>query len=148
MEVFTDFPERVSQLRYLYVGKDRQRYQLQGVRSHKAALLLKLQGCDDRDTAASLRGALVQIVIQDAVPLEQDEYYQFQLVGVQAETEDGEVLGEVVDVLSVPGANDVYVVHGAYGELLLPAIQEVVLDLDLEARRMRVHLIPGLLDLD
>ena len=86
---------------------------------------------------------LVQIPIENAVPLEEGEYYLYQLIGVQVETEDGEGLGQVVDVIET-GANDVYVVRGPRGEVLLPAIGDVVLDLDLESKRMVVHLLAGL----
>jgi 16S rRNA processing protein RimM len=87
---------------------------------------------------------LVQIPVEEAVPLEKGEYYFFQLVGVRVETEGGEWLGQIVDVIET-GANDVYVVHGPRGEVLLPAIDDVILDLDLESKQMVVHLIPGLL---
>ncbi len=146
VEILTDFPERVGELRYVYVGARHRRYRLQSVRPHRGALLIKLEGCDDRNAAELLRGALIQVALEDAVPLEEGEYYHFQLLGVQVETEAGEPLGEVSEVLSTPGANDVYVVHGPRGEVLLPAIQDVVLELDVEAKRMVVHLMPGLVD--
>jgi len=78
------------------------------------------------------------------VPLEEGEYYHFQLIGVRVEMENGEWLGQVVDVLAT-GANDVYVVRGPWGEVLLPAVDDVVLELDLELKRMVVHLLPGML---
>jgi len=107
-------------------------------------LLLKLGGCDDRNGADELRGMLVQIPLKEAAPLEEGEYYHFQLIGVRVETESGEWLGQVVEVLET-GANDVYVVRGPWGEVLLPAVNDVILELDLELRRMVVHLLPGML---
>jgi len=145
--ILTDYPDLVEQRQHLFVGPQHRRYELESVRFHKGALLLKLQGCDDRDAADALRGALVEVAIEDAVPLEVDEYYHFQLLGVQVETEQGEILGEVAEILSLPkGANDVYVVYGPLGEILLPAVDEVILELDLGTRRMIVRLPPGLLD--
>ncbi|MBN1875432.1 MAG: 16S rRNA processing protein RimM [Anaerolineae bacterium] len=166
MEILTDYPERVARLRFVYVGNADymdadvrpdvgirpdvriRRYHLRSARLHKDALLIKLEGCEDRNTAETFRGAVVAVSVDDAIPLDEGEYYHFQMVGTRVETETGEVLGEVVDVLSTPNVNDVYVVHGPRGELLLPAIKDVILDLDLDARRMVVHLIPGLVDID
>jgi 16S rRNA processing protein RimM len=120
------------------------RYLVEGLRFHTKVLLLKLDGTDDRNAADELRGMLVQIPVEEAVPLEEGEYYLFQLVGVRVETEDGEWLGQIVDVIET-GANDVYVVRGPRGEVLLPAVDNIVLQLDLESKQMVVHLLPGLL---
>jgi len=88
---------------------------------------------------------LVQIPIEEAVPLEEGEYYDFQLSNVRVEMENGEWLGQVVEVLET-GANDVYVVRGPRGEVLLPAVREVILEIDLESRRMLVRPLPGMLE--
>jgi 16S rRNA processing protein RimM len=147
--VITDYPERLGQQACFYLAppdspEEVQRYPVERLRWHGDALLLKLGGCDDRNAADELRGMLVQIPIEAAVPLEEGEYYHFQLVGVRVETESGEWLGQVVEVLAT-GANDVYVVRGPWGEVLLPAVDDVVCELDLELRRMVVHLLPGML---
>ena len=147
--IITDYPELLGQHAYFYLAHPdspdaTHRYVVEGIRLHKKSLLLKLEGCDDRTAAEGLRGMLVQIPVEDAVPLEEGEYYHFQLVGVRVETESGEWLGQVVQVIKT-GANDVYIVRGPRGEVLLPAIDDVVLDLDLESKRMMVHLLPGLL---
>jgi len=80
------------------------------------------------------------------VPLEDEEYYHFQVNGLQVETDEGVYLGEVVDVLQAPGANDVFIIHGPDGEVLLPVIKDVVLDLNFETGHILVHLLPGLLE--
>lgn len=149
VEIVTDYPERLSQHTDFYLARPDspttvRRYLVEKVRIHRDVALLKLVGCDDRNAADELRGLLVQIPIEDAVPLEEGEYYLYQLIGVWVETEDGEGLGQVVDVIET-GANDVYVVRGPRGEVLLPAIEDVVLELDLESKRMVVHLLAGLL---
>ena len=146
VEILTDYPERIADLRELYVGANHRPYAVAGVRFHQNVMLLTLEGCADRDTADTLRGALVEIAIEDAVPLDEDEFYHFQVIGMQVESDEGEVLGEVVEVLTAPGANDVFIIHGTRGEILIPVIEDVVLDLDSEARKIRVHLLPGLLD--
>jgi 16S rRNA processing protein RimM len=149
VEIITDYPERLQQHTCFYLAPPNapeavQRYPVEGSRLHKDLMLLKLGGCDDRDKAEELRGMLVQVLIEDAVPLEEGEYYHFQLVGVKVETETGEWLGQVTEVLDT-GAHDVYVVRGPCGEVLLPAVEDVVLELDLEAGEMVVHLLPGML---
>ncbi|MBN2005289.1 MAG: 16S rRNA processing protein RimM [Anaerolineae bacterium] len=145
-EILTDYPQHLAEVHTLYVGDDYQPYTLQAVRFHQNVMLLTLKDCADRDAAEGLRGALVSIAIKDAVPLEEDEYYHFQLVGLQVVGDEGEALGEIVEVFTAPGANDVYVVHGSRGEILLPAISEVVKHIDVEAKRMVVHLLPGLIN--
>lgn len=147
--VLTDYPERLGQHAYFYLASPdlpeiARRYPVEKLRRHKKVLLLKLGGCDDRNAAEELRGQLVQIPIEEAVSLEEGEYYYFQLIGVRVEAESGESLGQVVDVLET-GANDVYVVRGPQGEVLLPAVKDVVLKLDLEAKQMVVNLLPGML---
>jgi 16S rRNA processing protein RimM len=149
VEVITGFPERLAQHGCFYLAHpdspdDVRRYPSEGVRRHKGAILLKLAGCDDRNEAELLRDMLVQIPIEEAVPLEDGEHYHFQIVGVRVETEDGEWLGQVAEVLET-GANDVYLVRGPRGEILLPAITDVVRELDMEEKHMVVRLLPGTL---
>ncbi|MCP4541347.1 MAG: 16S rRNA processing protein RimM [Chloroflexi bacterium] len=149
VEIITDYPKRLTRHAYFYLAHPDspdavRRHPVEALRFHTKVLLLKLADCDDRNAADELRNMLVQIPVEEAVPLEDGEYYLFQLVGVRVETESGEWLGQIVDVIET-GANDVYVVHGPWGEVLLPAIDDVILNLDLESKQMVVHLMPGLL---
>ncbi len=98
----------------------------------------------DRNSAEELRGHLVQVRSQEAAPLGPGEYYEHQILGLNVVTTGGEALGRVAEILET-GANDVYVVHGPRGEILLPARKEVIQDINLEAGRMTVILLPGLL---
>jgi len=148
VKVLTDYPERLGQHAYFYVtppGRPEaaQRYPVEDMRWHRRTLLLKLGGCDDRNAAEELRDMLVQIPIEEAVPLEEGEYYHFQLIGMHVETEGGKQLGQVAEVLET-GTHDVYLVRGRGGEVLLPAVEDVVLELDLEQKRMIVRLLPGM----
>jgi len=145
VEILTDFPEHLTDVATVYIGPQQRAYTLTHVRSHGKALLLTLKECPDRNTAEMLRGTLVHIAFNNAVPLEDEEYYHFQVIGLQVKTEEGTHLGEVVDVLQAPGANDVFVIQGPDGEVLLPVIKEVVLDLNFETGQVLVHLLPGLL---
>jgi 16S rRNA processing protein RimM len=150
MEILTDYPERILQHRYLYLARpatpdDVTRYPVEAVRPHKGILLVKLGGCDDRDAVEGLRGMLVQIPFEEAVPLEEGEYYHFQLEGIDVETDGGEWLGRVAQVLEA-GVHDVFLIRGPRGEILLPSVEDVILQLDIEARKMVVHLLPGMVE--
>jgi len=149
VEVLTSFPEQVGRHEFLYLAHPQtpdvaSRYALEYVRPHGQVLRIKLAGCESRTAAEALRGMLVQIPREEAAPLAPGELYQYQLVGLRVESEDGTWLGQVIEVLET-GANDVYVTVGPFGEVLLPAIAEVVREIDLAAGRMLVHLLPGLL---
>lgn len=148
IKILTDFPERLKQHQFVYLAPksspaETRRYTVEKVRFHHDAMLLRLAECQDRDAASELRGMLVQIPVEAASPLDTGVYYTFQVVGLVAVTDTGITLGKVTEVLET-GANDVYVVRGSYGELLLPAIQDVILELAPEKGQILVHLIPGL----
>ncbi|TFG70341.1 MAG: ribosome maturation factor RimM, partial [Anaerolineales bacterium] len=80
-----------------------------------------------------------------AIPLEPDEFYTYQVIGLEVQTESGDVLGEIVEVLEPPGANEIFVVHGARGEILIPVIADVIRHLDLDSGVVIINPIPGLL---
>lgn len=143
--MLTTHPEHLSDVETLYVGRDLRPYHPIGVRPHKNAMLIQLEGVTTREEAEAFRGALVSVSLRDAVPLETDEYYEHQIVGLQVETDTGERLGEVVETLTLPGANEVLVVHGTRGEILIPVTEEVVVGFDLDEERIVVHPLPGLL---
>ncbi len=143
VEIMTDFPDRFSLLRKVYLGPEAVPFALEGFRLFKGTALLKLEGCHDRTAVEKLRGQWVQIPIEEAVPLEQDEYYEHQIVGLAVWTAGGEHLGTVDEVIST-GSNDVYVVQGEGREILIPAIEDVVLEISLAQGRMIVELMEGL----
>ncbi len=147
-EILTEDPERFGQLEQVYVGREGQppvrlRLQRYRLRTDKGWVLLKLAGYDDRTQAGELRGALVQIPESQGLPLGEDEYYEHQILGLMAETAEGETLGCVTEILYT-GANDVYVVSGAGEELLIPALEDVVLEVDLVGGRLVVELPDGI----
>jgi 16S rRNA processing protein RimM len=144
--VLTDYPERLVMLKTFYLGDDYVPYTVERARRHKQFVLIKFAGVDSRDDADELRTLVISVTMQDAIPLDNDEYYDFQLEGLAVVTDTGETLGELVEVFTAPGANDVFVVHGPRGEMLLPVIEDVVVALDLDAGQVVVHPLPGLLD--
>ena len=143
LETLTDFPEHLDGVETVYLGEAAEPHPLLGVRLHRDQLLIRLANCPDREAAEVFRGQLVQIRVEAVAPPPPGRYYQYQLIGLAAVTDEGEPLGDVVDVIET-GSNDVYVVQGETGELLLPALRSVIQSIDLESRRMIVHLIPGL----
>lgn len=145
MEVYTDFPERIQPGVTLFLGPQLQPLRLTKRRPHSRGMLVAFEGYHDRDTIGELRNQLVHVPAADRPPLEEDEYYYHQLLGMQVVDEAERPLGRVSSILET-GANDVYVVRDQAGsELLLPAIESVILDIDLEHQEIRVHLLPGLL---
>jgi 16S rRNA processing protein RimM len=109
-----------------------------------SAVSLKLSGIDDRDAAISRRGRHLLVCEDDLEPLPEGEYYRFQLIGLRAVTTAGEDLGEVTEVFST-GANDVLVIRGSRGEVLVPAVEDVLVRVDLAGGAITVEPVPGLL---
>lgn len=152
IKMLTSFPERMSRLGVVSLARDPEKpakltqHDVTFVRHAKNdQWLMHLDGIDTRDGADALRGLYILVSLKDAVPLEADEVYLFQVIGLEVRTTGGEVLGKVTDIIET-GANDVYVVNGAaYGEVLIPAISTVIKDTDVETGVMTIQLMPGLL---
>jgi 16S rRNA processing protein RimM len=108
-------------------------------------LALALEGVHSRTQAEGLRGVLLTVPEGMVPPLPEGEYYHFQLVDMDVFTEEGELLGRITEVLST-GANDVYIVAGEGRDLLIPAMEDVVVEVDVDGKRMKVALPPGLRD--
>ncbi|MBN1890665.1 MAG: 16S rRNA processing protein RimM [Thermoflexales bacterium] len=144
LQALAERPDELLRLGTLYLGESQTPCQVERFHWHRAELLLKLVGCDDRSQAETLHGQLLRIRLEDAPPLGPNEYYCHQLLGLKVVTLEGEELG-TLDAIWETGANDVYVVRGARGEILLPACSEVIRQIDLEHGLVLVHLLPGLL---
>jgi 16S rRNA processing protein RimM len=149
VNILTDDPERFGRLSRVWLGRDEEEpvpWPLEGYRLHHGRALLKLEGCDNRTLAESLRAHLVLVPLEEAIPLEEDEYYEHQIIGLGVWTSSGERLGEIEEILYT-GANEVYIVRSdepGRKEILIPAIEEVVLEIDLEAGRMTIEPLAGL----
>lgn len=146
VELLTDVPERFQWLEAVYVGeKSPRRTAIESVRFHQGVVLLRLAGYPTRDEAEALRGALLQVPESEAVPLEEGEYYLYQLVGLDVFTEGGNRVGRLSEILET-GANNVFVVDGDSGQHLLPDIPDVIKEIDIENGKITIHLLPGLID--
>ena len=143
VQLLTDFHDRFSPESEVWLGDPPERHVVQKARFDKDDVLLKLDGMDDRNSVEGLRGFDVLASEGVAMPLPANTYLVRDIVGLEVWTDAGENLGKVAEVLSLP-ANDVYVVDSQHGEILLPAIADVILNVDVSAGRMTVHLLPGL----
>ena len=140
----TDDPQRFKSLKnvILDTGKEQIPLEIQGVKFFKQFVILKFKGIDNINDIERYRRSLF-VTREDAVELEEDEYYIADLIGMDVITDEGEE-GKLVDVIET-GANEVYVVEfDKYGEVLIPAIHDCILDVDIEAMSMKVHLLEGL----
>lgn len=151
----TEFPDRFLDMTSVRLfGKQdsepRYEFEVEGARFHKGAVILKLNGVDSIDEAEVLRGMYLKVGTDEVVPLPEGRHYVFQLIGLECVTTSGLSLGRISDVLQT-GANDVYVVKPNPGittlpEILIPVIDDVVLEVDLEENRVLIELMDGLLE--
>lgn len=139
----TDDPSRFEALRVVYLGDDRAPFAVRGVRFFKEQVLLQLEGIDSPEQAEAWRDAYIWIPEEEALPLEAGQYYCYQIEGLTVMTVEGEALGRVAEVLST-GANDVYVIRNDREEILLPAIRDVIVKVDLANAQLIVKLLDGL----
>ena len=143
----TDEPERFLDLDYVLLdtGRELRRLDIKNVRFFKNLAILKFDGIDNINDIEKYKGRDLWIPREEAQELDEDEYYIADLLGMKVLLEDGSEFGTLRDVMET-GANDVYIVDSVkHGEVLLPAIKECILDVDIEANTMTVHLMKGLL---
>jgi len=146
MEIYTDFPERIRPGTILFVGDEYRPLKITRRRPHNNGLILGFEGIATPDEAGKYRATLAYVPTADRPALPAGEYYHHEIIGLTVLEETGKELGTLTEIIET-GANDVYVVKPAVGsELLLPALKEVILEVDLAAKTMRVHLLPGLMD--
>ena len=144
----TDEKERFKDLKkvILDIGKEQKVLEIQSVRFFKNLVILKFKGIDNINDIEMYKGKDLLVTWEDAVPLEEGEYFIADLLDLDVYSDEDEKIGVLYDVMQT-GANDVYVVKTEEGkEILLPAIDECILDIDLEENRMTVHIMEGLLD--
>lgn len=144
MDLHTDFPERIKPGRKVYVGEKYETLTIGAVRPHGNGMLVRLRGFDSPEAAGRFRNQWMYVKTTEVPALPEGQVYKHQLVGLTVTADTGETLG-VLDEIIETGANDVYVVKKeSGGEILLPAIPEVILETDMNDRVMKVHLIDGL----
>ncbi len=145
----TDDSQRFRKLRdvLLDTGRELVPMEVEQVRFFKNMVIVKFKGCDSIEQIEKFKGRDILVTRENAVELGPDENYIADLIGLAVVTDEGESLGRLTDILQT-GANDVYVVETAEGkEVLLPSIKQCILNVDLEAQKITVHVLDGLLDL-
>lgn len=143
----TDDVNRFKRLKevILDTGREKITLEIEGVKFFKQMVILKFKGVDTLDDVAKYRQAGLYVTRSNAVKLDRDEYFIADLIGVEVYDEADQLIGVLEDVIAT-GANDVYTIRMTDGrELLLPAIKQCVLDVDVQGRRMKVHVLEGLL---
>jgi 16S rRNA processing protein RimM len=148
MKVFptTDDPKRYKKLKKVLLdnGTGKQELKIESVKFFKQFVIVKFEGYDNINDIEKYKGRSIYVTREDAVSLQKDEYFIADLIGMRVNDENEEELGEITDVLET-GANDVYVIRlKDGGELLLPAIKQCILSVDIENAVMKVHVLEGL----
>jgi len=145
MAVMTDFPERIQPGLTLFLGEEHQPVEVASLRKHNKGLLLLFEGIDTREDVELFRNRNVFVPTKDRPPLPEGEYYLHELIGLQVVTDEGETLGVLSEMIET-GATNVYVVRReGKSDALLPATEEVILEIDVSQKTMRVHILEGLL---
>lgn len=143
----TDDVNRFKKLKSVILDNGKQRFvmELEGVKFFKQYAIIKFKGYDSMNDIEKYKGAKLFVTRENAVKLKKDEYFIADLLGMQVVTEAGEAFGTLEDVIQT-GANDVYVVKREDGsKVLLPAIRECILKIDMEQNVVTVHIMDGLL---
>ena len=140
----TNIPQRFVPQSILYIN--RQPFTIESTDRHKERLVIKLNSVNSVEEALKLRGKSLEIHRSQINPLPEGQYYHFQIIGLEVRTTGGEVLGNITEILTGQ-SNDNYLVRGPRGEILIPAIEDVVKSIDITAGCMVIEAIRGLLDL-
>ena len=142
----TDDVKRFKKLKkvILDTGKEQLPLEIEGVKFFKNLVILKFDGFDNINDIEKYKGKRLLVDREHAVKLKKDEYFIADMIGMDVFTEDGELFGALKDVMET-GANDVYIIEMSDGkEVLVPAIKQCILDVDIENRKMVIHLLEGL----
>lgn len=146
----TDDAARFKKLKnvILDTGKEKRTLEISGVKFFKNMVILKFKEFDNINDVEKYRQKALYVTRENAVKLKEGEYFIADLIGLRVQTDEGEELGQVTDVIQT-GANDVYVVRTEdKEEILLPAIKKCIREVDIKGGRMLVHLLPGLRDIN
>jgi 16S rRNA processing protein RimM len=142
-DIITDFPERFVPGVRVFIGDPPLATEIIRARRDARTVTLALKSVGSRDEVEHLRDSWVLVQESDAHPLPEGQYYWHQLIGLRVKLENGDELGLLQDILET-GSNHVYVVKSHNREMLLPAIPEVIVDVDVHQGVMTVHMLPGL----
>ncbi|MCR4721708.1 MAG: ribosome maturation factor RimM [Lachnospiraceae bacterium] len=143
----TDDPKRFTKLKKVIIDtkKTQTKMKISGIKFFKNMVIATLSGIEDRTQAEKYRSADILIEREDALPLEEDEFYICDIIGFTVTSDEGEKLGQLEDVLT-SSANDVYVVSDEEGrEILIPSIRDCIISIDMNSKNIVVHLLKGMI---
>lgn len=138
--------KRFDNLKKVYIQNknERKEYEIEEVKYHKEMVLIKFKGIENPEDANLLRNYYLVIDRDEEEPLEEGTYYIVDMIGLEVYTDEGKKIGIIDDVFN-SGSSDIYVVKSELGkQILLPAIKDVIKNIDMGQRKIIVHLIPGL----
>lgn len=143
----TEDPQRFKGMKEIILdtGKEKKKLEVASTRFFKNLVILKFKGIDNINDIEPYKGMDLLVTRENAIPLEEGEYYIADILGARVVTDEGEEFGILKDVLTT-GANDVYVVDYQGKEVLLPVIPDCVLERDMEQKIVTIHVMKGLLD--
>ena len=147
VKTFTDDITRFDRLDKVYVesNKIKKQYEIEEVKYHKDLVLIKFKGIDKVEDAELLRNCYLKVDRKDEPELEEGTYYIVDLLGLDVYSDEGNLLGKLDDIYNY-GSSDIYVVKDELGkQLLLPAISDVIKEINLEQKKIVVHILPGLI---
>ena len=131
---------------YIKTKKEQKQYEVEEIKYHKQMVLVKFKGIENIEEAEKLRNSYLVIDRNEEEPLEEGTYYIVDMIGLEVYTDEGEKLGILDDVFKSNMSCDMYIVKNELGKTItLPAIEEVIKDIDMKKRKITVHLIPGLI---
>lgn len=144
----TDDVNRYKQLKevILDTGKEHKKLEIENIRFFKQMVIVKFKGIDTINDIEKYKGKDILVTREQAIPLEEDEYFIYDIIGATVVTEEGKEIGTLEEVLQT-GANDVFVVTSLEGkELLFPVIQDCVREINIEEKKVTIHVMKGLLE--
>ena len=146
---YAESPESFLRISELYVESEDGQVVLsvEDAKQHKKAVLVKFKGRDRIEDVEGLVGLTLYVDKEELPPLEEGEYYWYQLIGMEVSTDTGKSIGTLEKILDT-GSHDVYVVRKGERETLIPAVRDVIQEVDVAGKRMIIHAIEGLLNED
>jgi len=144
---FVDDISRFDDLKKVYIkrNKELKEMEVEEVKYHKNMVLVKFKGIDRVEDAETFRNSYLEVDRENAIDLQEGEYFIVDLLGLNVVTEENDILGKLEDIFNT-GSNDIYVVKSDDGkQLLIPAISEVIKEINIKENKIVVHLLEGLI---
>lgn len=140
---YLDFFDHLKKLDFVYIQN--KKLEVQGIRPHNQFIVLKLKGCDSIDSGKEFVGCSVEVPKSRIKELSKDQFYWHDILGLSVFDEEGNSYGQIEDIFPT-GSNDVFVVKEKEKEILIPAIKDVIKEINLKEKKVIIHLIDGLIE--